>query len=131
MSQKVTPVAVTSSAVAALAHTPTTDGSGVLFVQMKSNKKVSIYAYVGIDSDTYEEMLNAPSVGQYYTSNIKNGANRGAGNKPSIQFSDWPSFADVEAATGLALVVQQQKSKRKRASASKFKHLPSRGDLSW
>lgn len=129
MSQKVIPVPVSSSAVAALAYTPTTDGSGVLFVQMKSTKKVSIYAYVGIDAATYDEFLDAPSKGSYYAAHIKNRAARGAANTPSIQFSDWPSYADVEAAVGLTLVAGQRK--RKRASTGKFKNLPSGGDLSW
>lgn len=123
----ITRVEVQSSAISALGYGETQDGSGILLVEMQGNKRV--YAYVGVDRETYEEMLQAPSIGAYYAANIKNKAGKATGNRPSVPFNAWPSDNEVEDATGASFVKPVKPPRR--AGKVKFKKLPRLGDFQW
>jgi len=43
--------------------------SGIMIVEFKGGTK---YLYVGVDKFTYDSMMSAPSVGSFFSKNIKN-----------------------------------------------------------
>ena len=56
---------VDSSTIQAIGHDA---NSNELHVQFNSG---ATYVYTGVDADTHDALLNAPSVGQHFAKNIK------------------------------------------------------------
>ena len=96
---------------------------------MVSKSRVRVYGYVGVQEDLYEAMMTAPSIGSFYSANIKNGANKGTANGQSVPFDHWPSYKEAEDATGVSFIARRKKARR--ASSKRFKNLPRIGDLNW
>jgi hypothetical protein len=61
----ITRTPVDSSNVASLGHDP---DSETMHVEFKSGK---VYEYSGVDADTFDKLLTAPSVGSHFAKHIR------------------------------------------------------------
>jgi hypothetical protein len=67
---------VTSSFINRVEHYPREGGSGILVIEFKNG---SVRAYYNVSREIYDEFLDAPSKGSYYTSQIKGEYKSGRG----------------------------------------------------
>lgn len=67
----ITILPVTSALLAGLGHDPNTNTLAVEFIET-SKKPPSVYHYADVSPETFEELRTSPSIGGYFTRNIKN-----------------------------------------------------------
>ena len=59
---------VVSSQIASVGYSPSTKELRVRF-----SKNGSLYSYSGVESEVYDRLISAPSVGQFFSAVIKSG----------------------------------------------------------